>query len=972
MRRVHRRAPTAVAVAAAVLVVCAPFARTTPAAAPAAAATAVRDPAWSPDGTALAITIHDRVHVAAADGRHAVPVARWSDAGGDAVERDPVYAPDGQRIAFAADHGDGFDLYVVAARGGSPRRLTSTSGDERWPSWSPDGRIVFAQRVRERWHLAIVEPDDPAVGATPPRILDITDGPDDEREPVVSPDGNRVAFVSTQGNEDGDTDLFVMPMPVRDGPITAQGAVPRRVTRVRGLEGRASWAPDGTRLAFTAERDGVGSIWVATVDRDDDAPPRDARTRPLAPPQLISRMAGQPAWSRDGKTILVADLPDAAPGYNGEPRRDAREGAPVFDVSAFRLRILPAPAPIDEGTRTLAVVPETSSTRYASAFDRTWSLLRSLYYSTGPSADAWTALRGEWRPKAIAAANDAAFEVAVDEMIARQPLAKAEESGSAVVVSGHRIASQIGSDVLRNGGNVVDAAVAVSFALGVVEPDASGVGGDGMAIVWLVGMAKPVVVDFKDQTPMRATLDNPRIFRDGRLVADGPAAANIPGVVAGMDLLFRRFGSGKVEWASLIEPSAEVADRGFVLDGALPASLDEGRGFLARYPEAARVFLPLGRPPRPGERFVNPDLARTLRTIATDGAESFYRGALARRIAADMAAHGGIMTAEDLAQYRAIEREGLEGRYRGRTIVSAPPPVSSGAQLIETLQILDRYPMPPGTTLAGNADALHHAIEAWKAREPIRRIADPALWPIDLGDHLTAAQADRRFALIARDRAMAFPDAPDGPDAQPASDRIGRGTTSFVVADARGNVIAITQTLSTWGGNFYVSDGLGFLYNNHLRSNRTTAGAYGQMLPLMRSSSTSVPTLVFEGDGATRRPVAAVACAGNAWITASVYSILSAVIDGGLSAQRAIEAPRFLVGRDPSDGASRRARVQIEDRFPRGVVDDLTARGHVLQAIGRKGEFRYGYAALAVIGADGTVHAGAEPRRSHAAVAIAQ
>ena len=192
-----------------------------------------------------------------------------------------------------------------------------------------------------------------------------------------------------------------------------------------------------------------------------------------------------------------------------------------------------------------------------------------------------------------------------------------------------------------------------------------------------------------------------------------------------------------------------------------------------------------------------------------------------------------------------------------------------------------------------------------------------------------------------------------------------------MVADVDGNVIAITQTLSTWGGSFYVSRGLGFLYNNHLRSNRTAPGSYGQLKPLTRSNTANVPMLVFKERGGTLTPRLAVASAGNAWIPASTYSIITGVIDGGMSMQQAIEAPRFLVTRDPGDVGGRGARVEIEDRFPRAIVQELMSRGHRFQKIGRKGELRYGFASGVLIDEEhGQVEGGADPRRSHAAVAV--
>ena len=168
-----------------------------------------------------------------------------------------------------------------------------------------------------------------------------------------------------------------------------------------------------------------------------------------------------------------------------------------------------------------------------------------------------------------------------------------------------------------------------------------------------------------------------------------------------------------------------------------------------------------------------------------------------------------------------------------------------------------------------------------------------------------------------------------------------------------------------------MSRGLGFLYNNHLRSNRTAPGAYGQLKPLTRSNTANVPMLVFKERGGTLTPRLAVASAGNAWIPASTYSIITGVIDGGMSMQQAIEAPRFLVTRDPGDVSGRGARVEIEDRFPRAVVQELTSRGHRFQKIGRKGELRYGFASGVLIDEEhGLVEGGADPRRSHAAVAL--
>jgi len=989
-------------------------------------AAGVQEPAWSPDGKRIAVSYLDRIWTMTADGKQARPIehaltsaylrqgsggpASLQDRVDTVIEREPAWAPDGTRLAYALDRGTGFDIVVVGLNNGvaagEPVAVTTMVGDERWPSWTADGRLVFAHRGAPpsgrsgdpslQYDLYMSRP---VAGSTAWQApIPLTETTDSETFPRVSPDGTKVAFISERDSDD-DLDLWWMPVPpaliAKPIPLGARPPKPvsasvqsasnegrplrsNRVTRVRGHESYPSWAPDNTRIAFYAVREGMGSVWVATAepprpDANEDPLPR---SKPAAQPQLVSRKGGAPVWSPDGKTLLVSGLPDPQPVYNGNPLRDDGDAPPLFALnSAFQLWRVAAPLPVHEegGAVTAEIAP--SPALYTAMFDRVWNTLKSMYYGSGSSSEQWAGARHQYRSRAAAAKTDGEFEGIVDEMVAVQPLIKpVVTTNGAVVVSGHPLASEAGRLALEKGGNVVDAMIAVSFALGVVEPEASGIGGDGAAVLYLKGMKRPTVVEYKDMTPIKATADNPRLMQDGRVVADGPAAANIPGVVAGLDYLYRHYGSGKVKWEDLVAPAIALADEGFILDESLPSSIAEGRRFLEKWPEAAKIYLPDGKVPRPGDRFFNKDYATTLRSIQQGGADAFYRGDIAKKIAADMADNGGIITYADMAQYRAMERTPIAGQYRGHTLYAGGPPLSTGIQLFESLHVLDHYQPRAGARATNDADYFHYLMEAWKVRDPLRRVADPERWPVDYEQHLTVAHAKALFAKIDPKKAMRYERTP--PDETPTptapTPRISTGTTSFAVADAEGNMIAVTQTLSTWGGTFYVSRGLGFLYNNHLRSSRLQAGAYGSLVPLMRSTTAAVPTLVFEKKASGEEvPRLAVGCAGNAWIPVSVYNIITGVIDGKMEAQAAIEAARFLPGRDPADPLDNGERIEIEDRFSRLLLQQLIDRGHKFQKIGRKGEVRYGYAAAITVDvANRTVQGGAEPRRSHAAVAF--
>ena len=627
---------------------------------------------------------------------------------------------------------------------------------------------------------------------------------------------------------------------------------------------------------------------------------------------------------------------------------------------------------------------------------RWWALeterLERLYLDE-TVADQWRATHDTYRPRAVAAASDAELERVIYEMLRNRPAARRTARGKAAVSSAHSLATAAGVEMLERGGNVIDAAVAVSFALGVVEPDASGVGGYGEMVAYLRGMDEPVVIEFLTRVPEQATLSNASLLENGRLPADGPVLANVPGTVAGMHKAFEMFGSGKVAWADLLAPAIRLAEEGFVLDEAFTTTLDLERDRFLRYESSKAQFFPDGGPLQSGDTLRNVDLGWTLRQIAEGGAEAFYKGEIARRMVDDLRGQGNAMTAEDLSRYFAVAREPVQGTYRGHTIYSGAPAVSGGASLVSKLHLLEHA--EDLSLYTDDPAAFHAMIEAWKLQPSSRGlIADPSLWPVNLEPLVSKDSArirwkqcfksdrstgprdlrlddEQRPACAQQEVAMSWGEDVFQCEYNPDGCR-STGTTAFAVADGEGNLVSVTQTLGTWGGNFYVTPGLGFIYNDKLRSYGTDPAGYNARVPFARNSTSIAPTLIFKGTGDDREPYVALGAAGNAWITSAVYQMAVGILDAGLGPQQALELPRFLVGvrRSPTDRSEvEEVVIQIEDGFAPDVLRRLEEMGHSFQRISLKGELRMGYGAVVAI-ENGEAVAGADPRRSGAAGAV--
>lgn len=929
-----------------------------------AAVRAARSPAFAPDGR-LALSSNGDLYV------QATPHGAWVRAtSGSAWDRDPAWTGDGRAIVFSSDRGGNFDLWRVTIRAdgsaSEPERITSAPESESAPSVAPDGTIVFVRGYGRSARVWLRGADGKERRLTKEARVELA--------PTFSPDGARIAYV--QPSERG-TRLLVRGLSATRDSVVNTGHAPDDL----------AWSPTGDRIAFTESSARGGAFVVAA----------DGRWVNQA-----STHHGDLAWSPDGRTIAIAEYDEATPSYNGDPDRlGERVAAESFDAGD-RLYFVPAPSSPDAGLVAQNVAsPSNRAERNAEAYDRVWERSDQLYFAVPEAKERrarWKAAHDRHRADAVAATDDAALQRAIWAMLRERPPLREAASGRAAVSSAHPVATAAGTEILRAGGNVVDAAVAVSFALGVVEPDASGVGGYGEMVLRLASMERPTVIEFMTRVPEAASLSNGSLTVNGRYPDDGPVLVNVPGTVAGMHAAWEKYGSRKLPWKALLAPAIRAARDGYVVSEGLATTLATEREHFEKYPGSKALFFRNGEPLHAGDTLKNPDLAHVLDVIAGKGADGFYKGEIARKWVADLHGNGNAMTLLDLARYYAPEREAVRGTYRGYTLWSAAPPVSGGAELVGRLNALEQFAKPARYT--EDAATLHAALSAWLLAPGSRgRVADPGLWPVNIEPIINKDSARTRWACYSADRALRpsdiqgdslacarmkttpaapaaatpavmTPRAPDSPcgdeHATEVSTCHSSGTTAFVVADADGNVVAVTQTLGTWGGNFYVTPGLGFLSNDKLTSYGTDPTRYGARLPFARNGSTLAPTIVFRGG----RPVFAVSAAGNAWITSAIYESLLGAMDYGLGPQQALELPRFLPGgRGGPGGADSSFSIQLEDGFAPDVTRRLRELGYELDFVSLRGELREGYGAAVAI--DGkTVTAGADPRRSGAAGAV--
>jgi len=500
-----------------------------------------------------------------------------------------------------------------------------------------------------------------------------------------------------------------------------------------------------------------------------------------------------------------------------------------------------------------------------------------------------------------------------------------------MVVSEEAIASQVGADILKRGGNAVDAAVAVGFALAVVLPEAGNLGGGGFMLVHLREQNKTVAIDYRETAPAAATRDM-FVQANGEVDSDalnfGYTGVGVPGSVAGLTHALARYGTMKLP--DVIAPAIKLASAGFILKPSHENTLRNAQERLGRNENSRKIFLKAdGSVPRFGERLVQKDLAWSLTQIASDGAKAFYEGAIGARLIADIQARGGVMTRADLKNYRVIEREPVHGTYRGYDIFSMPPPSSGGVHLIEILNVLEGYPLAEWGQ--NSAATMHVMIEAERRAYADRSkyLGDPDFVSVPVAQLTSKQYADDLRKQISLERATPSSEVAPGNLAPYESTQ----TTHFSVIDRWGNAVSNTYTLNYGYGSGITAAGTGILLNNEMDDFSAKPGApnaYGlvgaeanAVSPRKRPLSSMTPTLVFK-DG---KLLMATGSPGGSTIITVVLQTIVNVIDYQQNIASAVSAPRFHHQWQPDN-------VRVEQGISLDTIALLRAKGHDVQ-IGR-------------------------------------
>ncbi|MBR0898618.1 gamma-glutamyltransferase [Bradyrhizobium tropiciagri] len=497
-----------------------------------------------------------------------------------------------------------------------------------------------------------------------------------------------------------------------------------------------------------------------------------------------------------------------------------------------------------------------------------------------------------------------------------------------MVVAQEKLAARVGADILRQGGNAVDAAVATGFAMAVTYPRAGNIGGGGFMVIHLAARNEDVAIDYRETAPQATTRDmflNAEGKPDPDKSRNSALAIGVPGTVAGLALALEKYGSGKFTLAQILKPAIDLARDGFIVTDDTSDTLNDMYRRMSRWPNSAKTFSHAdGTPLREGDRLIQGDLAGVLTAIAEQGPRGFYEGAVAGKLVSGIKKAGGIFSLEDLKSYQPVIRTPVRGTYRGYDIVSMPQPSSGGVVLLEILNILEGFQM--SDMKQGSAASLHVMIEAMKRAyaDRARYLGDPAFVEAPTQLLINKDYAARQRATIDLARATPWTDVRNAK--QPHE---GDNTTHYSVVDAAGNAVSNTYTLNFPYGVGLVADGTGVLLNNELDDFTAAPGAsnaFGLVGfeanlpgPGKRPLSSMSPTIVLK-DG---KPVLVTGSPGGSRIISAVTQIIVDIIDYKMDIAAAVAAPRMHHQWLPDE-------VRIEKGFPDEVLAELKAKGHKL------------------------------------------
>jgi gamma-glutamyltranspeptidase/glutathione hydrolase len=504
-----------------------------------------------------------------------------------------------------------------------------------------------------------------------------------------------------------------------------------------------------------------------------------------------------------------------------------------------------------------------------------------------------------------------------------------------MVVSSDSLATQVGVEILKKGGNAVDAAVAVGFALAVTYPQAGNIGGGGFMVIRMAN-GETVTIDFREKAPMKAS-ENMFLDENGNFVPEksqvGHLSVGVPGSVAGLLLALEKYGT--MSRREVLEPAIELAEKGFIVNEGLANAFKNAFEHFKKFPSTMRYFSKNGQPYSAGDRLVQKDLAKVLKLIRDKGRDGFYKGKVADLIVEEMKRGGGLITYEDLENYQPVLRKPVVGNYRGYEIISMGPPSSGGVCLIELLNILENFDLKKYGF--GSSYTIHYLVEAMKRvyADRAEYLGDPDFVQIPLDKLLSKEYAKELASEI--DTFYATPSSRIIRSVSPTSE--GVHTTHYSVVDRWGNVVAVTTTINSYFGSMVAVDGAGFFLNNEMDDFSAKPGAPNQfgllgskansIQPGKRMLSSMTPTIVLKNG----KPFLVLGSPGGSTIITSVLQVILNVVDFGMNIQEAVDSPRIHHQWYPD-------QIFFERRgLPRDVIENLERRGHKLvERAGYQGE----------------------------------